>query len=84
MPVRISRSDSDFEQRFAALLAAKREVSEDVDRVAREVVADVRERGDIALIEYTAKFDGVALTPDRLRFTRNEIPGRQCHRREGA
>ncbi len=75
MPVRISRSDSDFEQRFAALLAAKREVSEDVDRVAREVVADVRERGDIALIEYTAKFDGIALAPDRLRFTRNEIAG---------
>jgi histidinol dehydrogenase len=73
VPATLSRSDADFERRFSALLAAKREVSEDVDAAVRTIVEDVRQRGDHALIEYTAKFDGVALTPDRLRFTRNEI-----------
>jgi histidinol dehydrogenase len=73
VPVTLSRSDSDFEQRFSVLLAAKREVSEDVDAAVRTIVDDVRKRGDLALVEYTAKFDSVALTPDRLRFTRNEI-----------
>jgi histidinol dehydrogenase len=73
VPATLSRSDADFERRFSALLAAKREVSEDVDAAVRTIVEDVRQGGDHALIEYTAKFDGVALTPDRLRFTRNEI-----------
>ncbi|MEX2319676.1 MAG: histidinol dehydrogenase [Bauldia sp.] len=73
MAVRFSQSDSDFEARFAALLGAKREVAEDVDSVARAIVEDVRMRGDAALIDYTAKFDRLALTPDRLRVPREEI-----------
>jgi histidinol dehydrogenase len=71
--VRFSRSDSGFEARFSALLGMKREVAEDVDNAARAIVGDVRRRGDAALIEYTAKFDRLTLTPDRLRVTADEI-----------
>jgi len=71
--VRFSQSDSDFEARFSALLGAKREVAEDVDGVARAIVEDVRKRGDAALIDYTAKFDRLVLTPDRLRVSAEEI-----------
>jgi histidinol dehydrogenase len=71
--VRFSRSDSDFEARFSALLGMKREVAEDVDNAARAIVGDVRRRGDAALIEYTAKFDRLTLTADRLRVTADEI-----------
>jgi histidinol dehydrogenase len=35
MPVRLDRSSADFDQRFAAFLAAKREVSADVERATR-------------------------------------------------
>jgi histidinol dehydrogenase len=31
MPVRLDRTSADFDQRFAAFLAAKREVSADVE-----------------------------------------------------
>ena len=58
-PSGLIRSDSDFEARFAALLAAKREVAEDVEAVARGIVDDVRKRGDAALIEYTAASTGM-------------------------
>jgi histidinol dehydrogenase len=66
--VRLSRSDPDFEARFAALLAAKREVAEDVEAAVRAIVDDVRRRGDVALIDYTRRFDRQALTPETLRI----------------
>ena len=73
MVVRLSQKDQDFEARFKALLAMKREVSEDVDQAVRAIIEDVRARGDLALIDYTARFDRMALTPDRLRVSSEEI-----------
>lgn len=61
MPIRLDSRSPDFEARFTAFLATKREVSEDVDTVVRGIVADVRRRGDEALIELSAKFDRVDL-----------------------
>src|SRR3712207_6582470 len=55
MAARLRTADADFEVRFAALLAAKREQSEDVDLAAREILRGVRERGDAALIGYTSR-----------------------------
>jgi histidinol dehydrogenase len=70
---RFSDNERDFEARFAALVAAKREVSEDVDTAARTVVDDVRKRGDAALIEATRKFDRQELTPATLAVSAAEI-----------
>ncbi len=39
----------------------------------REILRNVRERGDDALIEYTARFDKAALTPETLRVSEAEI-----------
>jgi histidinol dehydrogenase len=71
--VRLSRSDPDFERRFAALLAAKREVAEDVEAAVRAIVDDVRRRGDAALLDYTARFDRISLAADRLRVSPQEF-----------
>ncbi|WP_428514890.1 histidinol dehydrogenase [Roseovarius sp.] len=73
MPVRLTTKDDDFERRFTALLSAKREDSPDVDETVASIIADVRTRGDAALIELTAKFDRLVLTPATLRFSRDEI-----------
>ena len=62
-----------FETEFAALLGAKREEAEDVDAAVAAIIADVRARGDAALVELTARFDRLDLTPDRLRITEAEI-----------
>src|SRR5437764_11085014 len=73
MPVRLDRSSADFDQRFAAFLAAKREVSADVERATRAIVDDVAARGDAALIEATKKFDRLELGAKGLRVTPAEI-----------
>jgi histidinol dehydrogenase len=69
VPVRLDRSDPAFEQRFEALLSAKRETAEDVVATARAIVDDVRARGDAALLDYTKRFDRLDLTAAGLRLT---------------
>jgi histidinol dehydrogenase len=44
-----------------------------VDAIVVEIIADVRKRGDEALIEYTEKFDRVKLTPKTLRVSAKEL-----------
>ena len=73
MPVFLNAEDADFEASFTTLLGAKREDSPDVDRVVADIIADVRARGDAALIELTARFDRMALSVDELRFSDAEI-----------
>ena len=63
----------DFETRFRALLAAKREASVDVDAAVAAIIADVRARGDAALIEYTLRFDRVDLSRSGFRIAPGEI-----------
>jgi len=62
-----------FEAQFAALLSLKRETDADVSAAVRILIADVRARGDAALIELGARFDKVSLTPQTLRLTPAEI-----------
>lgn len=62
MPVRLAASDSDFETRFTALVEARRESDADIARDVAAIIADVRARGDMAVVEYTRKFDGFDLS----------------------
>ena len=73
MPVLLNSQNSNFEKEFKKLLLAKREDSVDVDVSVREIIGEVIELGDQALIEYTKKFDRVSLTTDTLRFTQSEL-----------
>ena len=73
MPSFLSTHDADFEARFLALLGQKREEAEDVDQAVAAIIADVRARGDAAVIGLTARFDRLELTPETLAFSRAEI-----------
>ena len=73
MPQFLNTADADFEQAFTALLGAKREDSPDVDAIVADIIADVRARGDAALVELTEKFDRMSLTADRLQISEAEI-----------
>ncbi|NRP12618.1 Histidinol dehydrogenase [Aliiroseovarius sp. xm-m-379] len=73
MPQFLNSQDADFEARFAGLLSMKREDSPEVDDIVAGIIADVRARGDAAVLELTAKFDRLELTADRLRFSESEI-----------
>jgi histidinol dehydrogenase len=79
MAQRLVQSEHDFEKAFSALLSAKREGAEDVDATVRSIIADVRARGDVALIEYTSKFDHVTLHHEKLRFTERELAGAEAN-----
>ncbi|MFC4172063.1 histidinol dehydrogenase [Microvirga sp. GCM10011540] len=80
MAQRLDARDPSFPQAFAALLSAKREVSEDVDQAVRAIIEDVVARGDEALIDYTRRFDALDLTAESLRVSDAEIAAaeRQC------
>lgn len=73
MVTTLRQNDPDFEQKFAAFLTGKREVSEDVDRAAREIVDRVRREGNSALIEYSQRFDRIDLNKTGIRVTEAEI-----------
>jgi histidinol dehydrogenase len=73
MPMFLDTTEPGFEARFQALLGMKREEAEDVDQAVAGIIADVRARGDAALVDLTARFDRLDLTPDRLAFSAAEI-----------
>jgi histidinol dehydrogenase len=73
MPQFLNINDKNFEEVFQKVLAAKREDSPDVDAVVADIIADVRSRGDEAVLELTEKFDRLQLDVDSLRFTDAEI-----------
>ncbi|MEO8420174.1 MAG: histidinol dehydrogenase [Hyphomicrobium sp.] len=73
MPKRLQTRDSGFEAAFVAFLGEKREASDDVGAAVATILADVRARGDAALIELSKKFDRVDLGKLGLRVTASEI-----------
>ena len=73
MPVTLDQRDKGFEAAFIAFLATKREVSEDVDKAVREIIAAVRAKGDAAVLECTKRFDRLELTAQTMRVTAEEI-----------
>ncbi|HTN61617.1 MAG TPA: histidinol dehydrogenase, partial [Devosia sp.] len=73
MPIRLDSQSLDFEEQFVALLGGKREASQEVGNIVANIIADVRQRGDAAVVDYTNTFDKAGLTAQTLRFTTAEI-----------
>ena len=73
MAIRLDVRDPGFDAAFAALLATKREVSEDVDAVVRDIIAAVVTGGDAALIDATRRFDRLELDAARLAVGEDEV-----------
>lgn len=73
MARRLSAKDRNFAADFEALLFAKREIEEDVAQQTRALIADVRARGDAALVELTNRFDRANITVADLKISPAEI-----------
>ncbi len=69
----LDTTDAGFEAAFAALLDEARETTSAVGGVVAAIVADIRARGDVALCEYTERFDRLPMRADRLRLSVAEI-----------
>jgi histidinol dehydrogenase len=77
MAIRLDTRLGDFAQRFRAFLDTKREASADVEAVVRGILAEVAARGDLAVKDYTQKFDHLDLDRIGLRVTPQEIDAAQ-------
>ncbi len=66
-------SDKDFAARLTGLAAASSLFDPVVEERARGIVAAVRERGDTALLEQTARFDGAQLSAGQLAVSQAEL-----------
>jgi histidinol dehydrogenase len=73
MPLRLDQRQADFEARFKAFLSEKRETEVDVIDTVKAILADVKMRGDQALIDYTTKFDRYPLSLETIRVSDAEI-----------
>ncbi|MEM7192395.1 MAG: histidinol dehydrogenase [Pseudomonadota bacterium] len=73
MAQRLDSSRPDFEDKFEALLGMKRESAADVNDAVAAIIADVRARGDEALIDLTGKFDRLDLRTAGIAVSNAEI-----------
>ncbi|MFG1372020.1 histidinol dehydrogenase [Xanthobacter oligotrophicus] len=73
MPIRLITEQPDFPERFTTFLGSKREASVDVQEQVATIIADVRARGDEALIDLSRTFDRVDLAKLGLRVSDAEL-----------
>ncbi len=81
----MSTASSTFDERFNARLHVSPEADAAVDKVAEDILADVKQRGDIAVLEYTNRFDrlnatsvqSLELTPGELRAAFESVTSEQ-------
>nr|VFK10710.1 MAG: histidinol dehydrogenase [Candidatus Kentron sp. LPFa] len=82
---RLDSTQADFDTRMERLVSFDTEENREVERVTRDIIADIRNRGDAALIEYTNRFDrrdvvdceGLFLSTSRLEKAYAVIDGEQ-------
>ena len=71
---RLSSRDADFEAQLGALLAFETAQNADVDAAVTAILADVKARGDAAVLDYTRRFDRVEVTsPGDLELSRETL-----------
>jgi histidinol dehydrogenase len=73
MPLFLDSRAAGFDRSFTEFLGEKRESSADVDGIVADIIEDVAQRGDAAVIELTERFDKLKLTPQTMAFSQGEI-----------
>ena len=77
---RLATVDADFLSKLKTLLAFEAAADENIERTVANILADVKTRGDAAVIEYTNRFDGMSAQDfAELELTQKKI--RQCENR---
>ncbi len=91
-PLRLSTSQPDFEAAFQARLHWSADTDAEIEQRVADILADVQQRGDAAVLEYTARFDGLQvgdmaeleLKQDELKAAFNSLPEVQKHALQAA
>ncbi|HEY4371065.1 MAG TPA: histidinol dehydrogenase [Burkholderiales bacterium] len=90
--LRLDSGAEDFDARLAQRLAYTEETDDAVERAVQGILADVKKRGDAAVLEYTNKFDGAGaksmadlrVAPAELQAALGSIPAKQREALEAA
>ena len=69
----LNTTDADFPAQFQHLLSRSEETESAVESQVRAILTRVRHDGDRAVLELTAQYDDVVLTPDTMRVSPTEI-----------
>ena len=83
MPLRLSSTEPEFSKNFDTYIKRRRDIAEDVSDVVSSILTDVRERGDLAVAEYTLRFDrldvssGLRLDPALMKAARDACSAEQ-------
>jgi len=73
-PIRLSTGDAEFEAQFKARLHWSADTDAEVEERVTEILAQVQQRGDAAVLEYTLRFDSLhATSMDGLELTQREL-----------
>lgn len=71
---RLTTSDPEFQTKLDCLLAFDDSTDESVERTVAEIIADVKKRGDAAVLDYTKRFDKLdAVSMDALELPKAEL-----------
>ncbi|MBC7685712.1 MAG: histidinol dehydrogenase, partial [Bdellovibrionales bacterium] len=60
-PARLSCADSTFESQFKARLHWSADTDAEIEQRVADILLDVQQRGDAAVLAYTARFDGLSV-----------------------
>ena len=74
----ISHKQPDFKDklsklRFAVVHAARFRIDSKENEQLRDIVKEVMRRGDNAVAEYTERYDGIKLTPEQFRVSKEDL-----------
>ncbi|MEG0675622.1 MAG: histidinol dehydrogenase [Comamonas sp.] len=91
-PARLSTADATFEHDFAQRLHWSADTDAAIEQRVADILADVQARGDAAVLEYTARFDGLSaesmaaleLTQAELKAAFDSLPDEQRQALESA
>ncbi|MDD2924373.1 histidinol dehydrogenase [Rhodoferax sp.] len=73
-PARLSTASSTFEAEFKARLHWSADTDAGIEQRVADILADVQQRGDVAVLDYTARFDGLqASAVAELELTQAEL-----------
>ena len=71
---RISTATPDFDEQLTQLLTLEAEQDASIERTVLDILADIRQRGDAAVLDYTRKFDRLDIhDAHQLELPRSEL-----------
>ncbi|MEO7547067.1 MAG: histidinol dehydrogenase [Ramlibacter sp.] len=84
-PARLVSTDATFDAQFKARLHVSEEASAAIEQQVRDIIAQVRQRGDAAVLEYTERWDrfqaasmaALEITQAELKTAFDSLPGKQ-------